>query len=191
MRYLSYFLPLLFLFTSACGGSSDNQTQTQGNTDTQASEQQTSGIRTIEIIGVDQMKYVVRNGDQEGLTTGAEVGENGMLELETISVEPGEKIHIKLTTQSQLPATAMAHNFVLLMLSTDINAFVQAAVIARDNDYIPVDREDEVIAHTGLAAGGESVEVTFTVPEQTGDYPFICSFPGHFAAGMEGTLVVE
>lgn len=191
MRYLSYFLPLLFLFTSACGGSSDNQSQTQGNAETQTSEQQTSGIRTIEIIGVDQMKYVVRNGAQEGLTTGGEVGENGMLELEEISAKPGERIQIRLITQSQLPATAMAHNFVLLMLSTDIDAFVQASVTARDNDYLPADRENEVIAHTELAAGGESVELTFTVPDQIGDYPFICSFPGHFAAGMEGTLVVE
>jgi len=50
---------------------------------------------------------------------------------------------------------------------------------------------DQIIAHTDLAAGGETVEVIFTVPEETGDYPFICSFPGHFSAGMTGTLAVE
>jgi azurin len=36
---------------------------------------------------------------------------------------------------------------------------------------------------------GQTVEVTFTAPSATGDYPFICSFPGHFAT-MRGTMHV-
>lgn len=191
MRYLTYIFPLLLLLFTACGGGSENQNQAQSAADTQATTSQSSDVRTINIIGVDQMKYVVEDESQQGITTGAKVGKDGMLELETISAEPGEKIRIRLTTQSQLPASAMAHNFILLMLSANVDAFAQAATQARDNDYIPSDMTDQIITHTGLAAGGETVEVTFTVPEKTGDYPFICSFPGHYAAGMEGTLNVE
>jgi uncharacterized cupredoxin-like copper-binding protein len=33
--------------------------------------------------------------------------------------------------------------------------------------------------------------VTFGVPAKPGSYTFICSFPGHFNAGMRGTLVVR
>ena len=109
----------------------------------------------------------------------------------SISASPGEQINIRLTTQSQLPATAMAHNFILLMLSADVDAFNSAAIKAKNNDYIPSGMTDQILAHTELAGGGETVEVTFTVPEETGDYPFICSFPGHYAAGMEGTLNVQ
>ncbi|WP_395086164.1 plastocyanin/azurin family copper-binding protein [Gracilimonas sp.] len=35
------------------------------------------------------------------------------------------------------------------------------------------------------------LKLPLQLPEQTGDYPFICSFPGHYAAGMQGTLKVE
>jgi uncharacterized cupredoxin-like copper-binding protein len=33
--------------------------------------------------------------------------------------------------------------------------------------------------------------VTFTVPKKPGVYTFICTFPGHFAGGMKGTLTVK
>ena len=49
----------------------------------------------------------------------------------------------------------------------------------------------EVVAATALAGPGETVDVTFKVPAAAGSYPFICSFPGHFTAGMKGTLVVK
>ena len=47
------------------------------------------------------------------------------------------------------------------------------------------------IAATGLAGDGETVSVTFTVPEQAGEYEYICSFPGHYAADMKGVLTVK
>jgi azurin len=53
------------------------------------------------------------------------------------------------------------------------------------------DKSKDVIAHTGLAGAGETVEVTFKVPAAAGEYPFLCSFPGHFQAGMKGTLAVK
>jgi azurin len=47
-----------------------------------------------------------------------------------------------------------------------------------------------VIAKTALAGPGETVGVTFVVPEIPGEYPFICTFAGHCQAGMRGALVV-
>ena len=85
--------------------------------------------------------------------------------LESITAAPGEELRIRLYTESELPASAMAHNFVLLTMNADAAAFANAASKARDNDYIPTDLEDQIIAHTDLAAGGETVEITFTAPE--------------------------
>lgn len=48
---------------------------------------------------------------------------------------------------------------------------------------------DEFGIHTPLAAN-ETVEITF-MPDENGRYTFYCSSPGHQAAGMSGTLVVE
>jgi azurin len=68
---------------------------------------------------------------------------------------------------------------------------VGAAAQARATDFIPADMKDQVIAATGLAGAGETVEVTFKVPNVAGDYTYLCSFPGHFQIGMKGTLSVK
>ncbi len=48
---------------------------------------------------------------------------------------------------------------------------------------------DEFDIHMSLAAN-ETAELSFT-PENPGRYLFYCSSPGHHAAGMVGTLIVE
>lgn len=125
--------------------------------------------RTIDIVGTDNMKFSVTS----------------------IEAEAGEEITIKLTTKSQIPKMAMAHNVVVIDREADVSAIAQASMKAKDNDYIAPDYKDKIVAATGLAGGGETVEVTFTVPEEPGDYTYICSFPGHFQAGMKGVLTVR
>lgn len=191
-RFAPYLFSLMLLFVTACGGGSDNQQQaeTESQTeDTQTTAQQADdGVRTIEMVGIDRMKFVVE-GDEDGISTGDSMGDYVL--LESITAEPGEEIRVRLTTESDLPASAMAHNFVLLVMDADAAAFANAASRAKDNEYIPADMEDQIIAHTDMAAGGETVEVTFTAPEESGDYEYICSFPGHYSGGMFGTLIVE
>jgi azurin len=62
---------------------------------------------------------------------------------------------------------------------------------ARDTDYVPASRKADILAATALAGPGETVEVTFKVPAKAGSYPYVCTFPGHFAAGMRGDIVVK
>lgn len=186
-RYISHALSLILLFgtLTACGGESGDQQQTSDQSEATA---QADDIRTIEVIGIDQMRFVVEN-EQEGITTGGQSGD--YIKLESISAEPGEEIRIRLTTISDLPPSAMAHNWVLLTMDADGQKFTNAASQARDNDYIPADMSDQIIAETDLAAGGETVEVVFTAPDESGDYEYICSFPGHYSGGMKGILTVE
>lgn len=149
--------------------------------------------QTIHIYGINSMKYVVKKGS-EALKTGDTVKASGgkkYLRLKNIAASPGEKFQIKLTTVGDLPASAMSHNWILFTQDADLEAFAKAAMTAKDNGYIPEKHADDIIAHTSLAAGGETVEVTFTVPEKKGAYDFICSFPGHYKGGMQGKLIVE
>lgn len=125
--------------------------------------------RTIEIEGLQTLKFSVDH----------------------ISAKPGEKLTVKLTNKTSLPPEAMSHNFVLLKKGADPGAFANAALNAKDNGYIPKDMIKEIIAHTGLVAGGQAKSVTFPVPKESGDYIYICTFPGHYAAGMKGTLTVK
>ncbi len=176
------FISILFtliMALAACGGEETAQ---------QADEVVDDGIRTIEIIGTDDMKFVVR-GAEEGLRTGGQAGQYVL--LDAIEAEPGEELRIRLTTISNLPPTAMSHNLAIVDLGTDVDAFARASITARDNEYIAPDFEDRVIITTRMLGNGETDTITFTVPDQTGDYDYICTFPGHFAGGMVGKLIVQ
>jgi azurin len=148
-------------------------------------------IRTIDLIGTDQMKFVVKEDGERigtGRSTEAFNGKSNLL-LNQIKAVPGEQLRIRLRTLSQHKPEMMAHNWVLLDQDVNAQAFVNAA--NRENDYIPPGREDAIIANTGLAADGETVEITFSVPEEPGQYDYVCSFMAHFAAGMRGKLIVQ
>src|SRR5690625_1844863 len=107
-----------------------------------------------------------------------------------LTVAPGAKVTIKLVNKSRLPPSAMSHNWVLLKQTTDVDAFASAAQNARSDHYIPQSMKDDIIAHTKMLGGDESDTITFTAPEKPGDYEYICTFPGHYNAGMKGVLTV-
>jgi azurin len=125
--------------------------------------------RTIDIVGTDDMKY----------------------SLTTITARPGETLRIRLAAKGKIPKVAMAHNVVVLKLGTDILKLLKEGAQHRATDFIPPAMKDAVIAKTPFAGPGESVQVTFTVPARPGKYPFICTFAGHYQAGMKGTLIVK
>jgi azurin len=177
------FLPLvmsLALMSSPAAGSSSESSQNKpapagAQTKPAPAGPQTkpgataSSVRTVELAGSDDMKYSVTS----------------------IPAKPGETLRIRLTSKGTLPKIAMAHNVVVLKLGAKQMEFANAAAMARATDFIPPDMKDQVLAATTLAGPGETVEVTFKVPTAPGSYPYICTFPGHFAAGMKGTLVVK
>lgn len=106
-----------------------------------------------------------------------------------LKVAAGKTITLTFKHTGKLEKNAMGHNFVLLKQGTDINAFAQQALEAKESDYIPKSAPGEIIAFTKLIGGGESDTITFNIAEK-GSYDFICSFPGH-ASMMKGKLIVE
>ena len=175
----STLLLAIFFGLAACGGEEAAET---------AEEAVDDGVRTIEILGTDDMKFVVREA-AEGLITGGQAGQ--YILLEGIEAAPGEELRIRLTTISNLPATAMSHNLAVVDLGTDVDAFARASITARDNAYIAPAFEDQVIVATAMLGNGETDTITFTVPETPGEYDYVCTFPGHFAGGMVGKLIVQ
>jgi len=105
-----------------------------------------------------------------------------------LRVKAGKEVTLTLTHTGKLDKLVMGHNFVLLKQGTDISAFGNEAVAAKDNDYIP-EGTDAVIVNTKVIGGGESTTITFD-PPAAGTYDFICSFPGHYGV-MQGKFVVE
>jgi len=120
-----------------------------------------------------------------------QVGDNMRFTPARVDARPGERLHVVLKDVGTMPKTAMAHNFVLLRKGADPKTFADRSLAARDTDFIGPAVKDQVLASTRLVGPGETADVTFAAPEKGGDYIFICSFPGHFAVGMRGTLVVS
>ena len=118
-------------------------------------------------------------------------GDTMSYSMPTINAKPGEQLKIVLKVTTAQPPEALKHNFVLLAPDTDPMAFSMAAVMAKDTGYIPADYKAKILAHSEMAAGGQEATVTFKAPAKPGTYPYVCTFPGHFFAGMKGSLIVK
>lgn len=128
-----------------------------------------AAVRTIDIIGNDEMKYNVT----------------------TITAKPGEQIRIRMLSRGTLPKVAMAHNVVVVKPGTDLKKFLDAGAPFRESDFIAPQMQNLVIAQTPFAGPGEATQVVFTAPQKPGKYPYLCTFAGHFMSGMVGTLIVQ
>ncbi|BET67281.1 plastocyanin/azurin family copper-binding protein [Opitutales bacterium ASA1] len=134
-----------------------------------ASSVAADGVRVLELTGNDQMKFNVTQ----------------------LEAAAGETVRLVLRNVGSLPKAAMGHNVVVLKKGVDPMEFSIAAAAAAATEYFPTARSGDTIAHTRLIGPKEKAEVTFTVPTEPGEYPYICTFPGHTAAGMRGVLIVK
>jgi azurin len=112
-------------------------------------------------------------------------------DVASFNAAPGETIKVTLTNACALPKAVMGHNWVLLKAGTDTTAFANAAAPEAAKDFIPEKQKDKILAVISLLGPNETGEVTFTVPTEPGEYPFLCTFPAHCAVGMKGVLVVK
>jgi uncharacterized cupredoxin-like copper-binding protein len=87
------------------------------------------------------------------------------------SVSAGDEVEVTLTN-----AGALEHSWVLVGEGTDAATATDANAINN--------------ATTGTVAPGGTGTATFTAPD-AGSYQFVCTVPGHAAAGMVGTLTVN
>ena len=117
------------------------------------------------------------------LTIGVK-GEELKYDKQTLTVKAGETVELTFkNTSKQMP-----HNFVLLAKGSDYMALGMKGIQAGPTkNYVP--ESDKVLAHTKLLKGGESETIKFTAPKEPGDYPFVCTFPGH-PGSMNGILKV-
>jgi azurin len=102
-----------------------------------------------------------------------------------LEVAAGSEVTVILTNIGSMPKESMGHNFTLLKAGTVVADFATKAMTAKATDYIPAG-DTVIIAHTRLVGPGESDTLKFTAPP-AGEYPYVCTFPGHFAV-MQGIL---
>lgn len=127
----------------------------------------TSGPATVIRIGVikNQMKY----------------------DIKTFDVEAGKPVEVVFENQD-----FMQHNLVVAqpgMLETVGKAADKLAVDPKGAEKHYVPDIPEVLFSTKLVDPQQTVRLNFMAPEKPGEYPFVCTFPGHWSI-MNGIMKV-
>ena len=125
---------------------------------------------TVEVTGNDQMKFSV----------------------ERIEVDAPAKVTIAFRNVGKMPKVAMGHNFVLLKRGVNALEFASECVsggAVAENEFLPEPLRDRALGWTKVLGPGEEDRFVADLLEP-GSYPFVCTFPGHFAQ-MKGVLVAR
>lgn len=105
----------------------------------------------------------------------------------TITVKAGQKVVLQLENPD-----GMQHNLVITKPGAMDKVGLAADDLARDpkgaeKNYVPT--LPEVLFATKLLDPQETATLNFTAPSEPGDYPFMCTFPGHWRI-MRGVMTV-
>ena len=105
-----------------------------------------------------------------------------------ITVQAGEPVVIVFKNND-----VMLHNILILEPGAKEKVGMAADKMVSQPDaqkkgFIPV--MDEILFSTPLVNPGNAYRLKFNAPEQQGEYPFICTFPGHWRI-MQGVMMVE
>nr|1OV8_A Chain A, Auracyanin B [Chloroflexus aurantiacus]1OV8_B Chain B, Auracyanin B [Chloroflexus aurantiacus]1OV8_C Chain C, Auracyanin B [Chloroflexus aurantiacus]1OV8_D Chain D, Auracyanin B [Chloroflexus aurantiacus]1QHQ_A Chain A, PROTEIN (AURACYANIN) [Chloroflexus aurantiacus] len=105
----------------------------------------------------------------------------------SLSLPANTVVRLDFVNQNNL---GVQHNWVLVNGGDDVAAAVNtAAQNNADALFVPPPDTPNALAWTAMLNAGESGSVTFRTPAP-GTYLYICTFPGHYLAGMKGTLTV-
>ncbi len=115
------------------------------------------------------------------------ISEQMLYDRTLIVVEAGKAAEIILINEDAMP-----HNLVIVSPGALEEIGMAAEKMSPDLDeqgrlYVP--QSSKVLFATKLVEPGQQVKLSFTAPEQPGDYPYVCTFPGHWRR-MVGTLAV-
>ncbi len=119
----------------------------------------------------------------------ATIPERLLFTKDTLKVKAGQPVKLVFNNPD-----ATEHNLLILAKGTPIQEVGEAAnAMATDPEaakkqYIPDDKR--ILHATKMLKQGETQTLRFKAPTEPGNYPYLCTFPGHWTI-MKGILVVE
>lgn len=147
-----------------CGKKEEEkQSETTAAPAAQAAPPAPAAAAPITITGNDQMQFSTK----------------------AFEVTAGSQVTLIMQNAGTMPKEAMGHNLTILKPGTQPAEVGNRAMNAKATDYIPAG-DTAILFHTRLLGPGESDTLTFTAPP-AGEYPYMCTFPGHFAV-MNGVM---
>lgn len=108
-----------------------------------------------------------------------------LYDLTEFAVRAGQPVGLVFQNNDVMP-----HNLVIT-LPGEMAAVGEAAermgIAGEGRDFVP--DHPSILWHTRLVLPGESVRLEFVAPDELGDYPFVCTYPGHWRV-MNGVMRV-
>ena len=123
------------------------------------------------------------DGPDVTITIGTEPGLR--FDLPAFDVQAGSRLRLVFNNSGD-----MMHNLLVVQPGSADKVGERAIALGLDGpdqDYVP--DLDEVLFHTAMLGPDTMEAIYFTVPDEPGEYTYVCSFPGH-AFTMRGTMRV-
>jgi plastocyanin len=117
------------------------------------------------------------------------VKERMLYDVTRFEVKAGQPVKLEFINPDATP-----HNLVIVKPGTGEEVGLAATLMAADPEtaksgqYIP--KTDKVLFHTKMVPPISGESLRFMAPTEPGEYPYICSFPGHWTI-MKGVMVVK
>lgn len=95
--------------------------------------------------------------------------------IKEFQVSAGESVEFVFNNNGLIP-----HNWLLTRPGKLNDVIADAMALGVDGlakDFIP--DSSDILQSISLVQPGKSMALTFTAPETVGDYPYVCTFPGH------------
>ncbi len=151
-----------------------------------STENQKALILWAETVGLRKSDEVVDDPNLQVVKLKT-VTEKLQFNLKEFTVKAGQPVEIIIDNPDQ-----MQHNFVIgKPKSLEVIGKAADAMITRPDavykSYVP--EIPQVIIATKLINPDENVHLKFVAPKEAGDYPFVCTFPGHWRI-MNGVMRV-
>ena len=119
----------------------------------------------------------------------AAVKERMLFDVTRFEVKAGQPVRIDFTNPD-----ATAHNIVIVAPGAEAEIGEAANEMAKDpkeaqrGQYVP--KSKKVMHATRMVAPLSAESLRFIAPKEPGEYPYLCTFPGHWII-MKGTMVVK
>lgn len=108
------------------------------------------------------------------------------------TAKPGQKVKLTLINPAD-SVTRQPHNLLIVkpgkkdVVGMAANAGMADPAFLTTKQAVP--DSAEILHHTKLVQAGEQDVIEFTAPTEAGDYPYLCTYPGHWAI-MNGVMKV-
>jgi putative membrane-bound dehydrogenase-like protein len=116
----------------------------------------------------------------------ATLPERMMYDVKELSVKAGKKVRLTFANPDFMP-----HNILLVNPGKVDEIAIKAMALGAkgfDTGFIP--ESPDILWHSKLLDHGKEEVIEFTAPAKPGDYPYMCSFPGHYLI-MRGVMHVK